>query len=143
LAFGIALIILTDQIVEYSQRYDQLCKDKEDCQISVKITNEMKGPVFFYYELDNFYQNHRRYVKSRDVDQLKGTIKSGSELSDCEPVIYMRDLGIKHASLKDDDPANPCGLIAKSLFNGEKITNLSIIEANPPTLHPKKNKKSS
>lgn len=24
------------------------------------------GPVYVYYQLDNFYQNHRRYVKSRD-----------------------------------------------------------------------------
>jgi len=23
----------------------------------------MKGPVYVYYQLDNFYQNHRRYVK--------------------------------------------------------------------------------
>jgi len=28
----------------------------------------MEGPVYVYYQLDNFYQNHRRYVKSRSFD---------------------------------------------------------------------------
>ena len=28
--------------------------------------------MFMYYGLSNFYQNHRRYVKSRDDGQLNG-----------------------------------------------------------------------
>jgi LEM3 (ligand-effect modulator 3) family / CDC50 family len=38
----------------------------------------MKAPVFFYYGLSNYNQNHRRYVKSRQDDQLAGrSIPSG------------------------------------------------------------------
>lgn len=29
-----------------------------------QIPKPMKSPVHIYYELDNFYQNHRRYVIS-------------------------------------------------------------------------------
>jgi len=29
-----------------------------------------------YYGLSNFYQNHRRYVKSRDDSQLNGDLNS-------------------------------------------------------------------
>lgn len=29
-----------------------------------------------YYGLSNFYQNHRRYVKSRDDSQLNGDVSS-------------------------------------------------------------------
>jgi hypothetical protein len=29
--------------------------------ISFQVTKYMKQPIFVYYELDNFYQNHRRY----------------------------------------------------------------------------------
>ena len=36
------------------------------------VTEEMKAPVYMYYKLRNFYQNHRRYVKSRSDSQLKG-----------------------------------------------------------------------
>ena len=32
----------------------------------------MKSPIFFYYGLENFYQNQRDYVKSRDYGQLRG-----------------------------------------------------------------------
>lgn len=67
----------------------------------------MEKPVFVYYELDNFYQNHRRYVKSRSDRQLRGDVVSESQLSDCEP------------KLKDGDKFLwPCGLIAHSFFNG-------------------------
>ena len=65
--------------------------------------------MLFYYRLTNFYQNHRRYVKSVDTDQLKGTavgpatIKSGS----CDP---LRLDG-------NGKPYYPCGLIANSRFN--------------------------
>lgn len=61
-----------------------------------------------YYGLTNYYQNHRRYVKSRDDDQLLGRI-SRTPSSDCDPFD------------KTDDGRTivPCGAIANSLFNGE------------------------
>jgi hypothetical protein len=31
--------------------------------------------MYVYYELQNFYQNHRRYVSSRDAFQLEGTVR--------------------------------------------------------------------
>lgn len=34
----------------------------------------MKPPIYVYYELDNYYQNHRRYVKSRSSLQLLGEV---------------------------------------------------------------------
>lgn len=68
----------------------------------------MKAPVYLYYELANFYQNHRRYVKSRSDKQLAGTFYTeSSQLSDCDP---LRTLNGKLL--------NPCGLIANSVFNG-------------------------
>lgn len=32
-------------------------------QIS-QVKNKMKAPVYVYYQLDNFYQNHRRYAQN-------------------------------------------------------------------------------
>lgn len=37
------------------------------CQINFNLTEDFKGDVYFYYGLSNYYQNHRRYVKSRCV----------------------------------------------------------------------------
>ncbi|KAF9885436.1 Cell cycle control protein [Aspergillus nanangensis] len=79
------------------------------CRLMFKIPEDMGAPVYMYYRLTDFYQNHRRYVKSLDLDQLKGkavdnkTIDSGT----CDPLRL--------------DPSGkayyPCGLIANSMFN--------------------------
>lgn len=83
--------------------------DTTICSLFFTLPNEIGPPVYFYYRLSKFYQNHRRYVKSMDLDQLKGkalsnaTINSGS----CDPL-----------RLNPDGKAYyPCGLIANSLFN--------------------------
>jgi len=62
-----------------------------------------------YYKLTNFYQNHRRYVKSLDSDQLKGKFVSPKDLNngDCKPL----------AIASDGRAIYPCGLIANSVFN--------------------------
>ena len=59
-----------------------------------------------YYGLTNFYQNHRRYVKSRDDNQLLGEF-SKTDSSDCIPF----DID------SSGQPIVPCGAIANSLFN--------------------------
>merc|ERR1719376_1435104 len=54
------------------------------CQETFTVDRNVTGPVFVYYRLSNFYQNHRRYVKSRDDNQLLGS--SVDSLSDdCKP----------------------------------------------------------
>ena len=71
LAIGIVLYVMSDQIVELEQRYDEECysklKDPTKCTIPFHtVDSKIEGPIYVYYQLDNFYQNHRRYVKSRD-----------------------------------------------------------------------------
>ena len=70
-----------------------------------------------YYGLTNYYQNHRRYVRSRDDDQLLGESKqtANSLNGDCSP--YQ---GLYNTSVPGDPgvPYAPCGAIANSLFNG-------------------------
>ena len=83
--------------------------DTSVCSLQFNIPDNLEPPVLFYYRLTNFYQNHRRYVKSLDTDQLSGTavgvdaIKTGS----CDPLRLS----------PDQKPYYPCGLIANSLFN--------------------------
>lgn len=66
-----------------------------------------------YYGLSNFYQNHRRYVKSRDDNQLIGQL-SDTVSSDCVPFAYEID-----NATKTRKPIAPCGAIANSLFSGK------------------------
>lgn len=92
--------------------------------------------MFVYYQLDNFYQNHRRYVKSRSNPQLLGTDMTVDELGDCEPIVTNADIeryySIGGEPLDMDAPAFPCGLVAKSFFNDTyslyKIETSSVID---------------
>ncbi|XP_046753787.1 cell cycle control protein 50A isoform X1 [Diprion similis] len=81
------------------------------CEINFTLTNEFGGNVYMYYGLTNFYQNHRRYVKSRDDNQLLGQLNMAPS-SDCKPFAY--------SYVNDSEmPIAPCGAIANSLFSDE------------------------
>jgi len=81
--------------------------------VTLNITDDMPGPVYFYYELTNFYQNHRRYVKSRSDPQLRGEpVVEADLVSKCDPLVKSAD-GKKLLY--------PCGLIANSYFTDKFV----------------------
>jgi hypothetical protein len=98
------------------------------CSFPLVIEEDVKAPVFVYYQLDNFYQNHRRYVKSKDPKQLLGQNRTTTDVKDtCTPVIMNADLNpgttfiggnfdITTNAATNTSVAWPCGLIAKSVF---------------------------
>lgn len=107
---------------EVKVRYDDQCRDQFDkymntsnvtysyCDVSITIPEKMEAPIYIYYELTNYYQNHRRYVKSRSDAQLAG--EKATSLDDyCSPQTYLP--GNKTA----EGTIVPCGLIAWSVFN--------------------------
>jgi len=108
---GVGIVISSNQVVEVDVRYDNICAVGSRCSIQLDVPKKMEKPVYLYYRLDDFYQNHRRYVQSRNDDQLRGQLPTSySDISDCEPF----------AALGDHIPQNfylPCGLIARSQFN--------------------------
>jgi len=90
------------------------------------MKEDVDGPLYVYYGLENFYQNHRLYVKSQSVDQLKGNAITDitSVESQCSPAVYTN--GVPGAPYVDTPTEGykllyPCGLIANSMFN-DKIT---------------------
>ncbi|KAJ1959438.1 alkylphosphocholine resistance protein lem3 [Dipsacomyces acuminosporus] len=87
-------------------------KDTNTCSIIFNLPRDLDPSVFLYYRLTNFYQNHRRYTRSFDVDQLKGKRRTETEIKggDCSPLDVHTENGKKK-------PYYPCGLIANSMFN--------------------------
>ena len=128
---GVWLKIQSDAVYEQIILYDSKSPDV-NCSISVQnqgyiniknnnatacmvtftfdrdIPTETKVNVF--YQLSNFYQNHRRYVKSRSDPQVGGKFVSDSSLeTSCDPAgSFKAPNGLIYA---------PCGLIATSYFN--------------------------
>ena len=137
LTIGITLYVMSERIQGIVEQYDKCDNDVHGkCMLNINIDSDIPAPVYVYYQLDNFYQNHRRYVKSRSNEQLMGNELSVDQLDDCDPIKTNKDLGRDQSkngsSLDPDAPAFPCGLVAKSLFNdtftltkldsGEEIT---------------------
>jgi hypothetical protein len=85
-------------------------------QLSVPLTvvKRMEPPIYVFYEVQKFYQNHKRYVRSRNDNQMGGDT-SATAGSSCEPERYVN--GSANANLPNDGNINPCGLIAWSFFN--------------------------
>ena len=133
---GVGLMYFSDTVKEVSIEYtncnmdsdvNKMCKDvitnldegytnglRNQCNCTLLIKEEdignenWAGNVFIYYGLTNFYQNHRRYVKSRDDKQLYGDLSNQNE--DCAPFL-------KGVGEQDGKIYAPCGAIANSLFN--------------------------
>jgi hypothetical protein len=98
---------------DYSQE-DPICginmtyNANRTCNLTFVAPKDMEPPVLVYYELHNFHQNHRTYMKSFDPFQLYGRVGQSDPVSAgyCEP---LNQLG--------NQTLNPCGLIANTLFN--------------------------
>mmetsp|Transcript_1903 Transcript_1903/g.2107 ORF Transcript_1903/g.2107 Transcript_1903/m.2107 type:complete len:346 (+) Transcript_1903:122-1159(+) len=126
---GAICLQASNSVVEVSRRYDDFCLSEastnsareaillddalqgegKQCLMTITIEEDMDAPVFFYYELNNFYQNHRRYVKSRSDVQLRGDEFESADLAECPPQ--------KNLGGDSEKVINPCGLVAWSYFN--------------------------
>ncbi|CAM9445228.1 unnamed protein product, partial [Heterosigma akashiwo] len=112
---GIAAKVSSDAVTEYKIQYDGDSSDPctitsykqgRECSLTFNIDKDMDGPVYLYYQLTNFYQNHRRYVSSRYDAQLQGSVSAPTDTDYCSPL-----------TSNGSQDLNPCGLVANSLFN--------------------------
>ncbi|KAK9865052.1 hypothetical protein WJX84_006265 [Apatococcus fuscideae] len=123
---GVGCLISALKVVQVSRRYDDIClagtsnAEREAtlmqqggngsaCSITLDIPKAMKAPIFIYYEMDNFFQNHRRFVKSTSNSQLRGNVVAASGIANCEPELFLDG--------NTSQVINPCGLPAWSYFN--------------------------
>jgi len=118
---GVLILLFSNDIVEHKDNYCKNPKEKT-CEITFNIDKTMKPNIMVYYQIDGFYQNHRRYMKSRSEKQLKGDDITKKEADVCEPAITNGQMGKEKAfdnvtPLKESAIAYPCGLMAKSYFN--------------------------
>jgi len=137
---GGSLLAASKALVEVQAVYDGAAADSakcqitsrneaKDCTITMVAPSYMKAPVHVYYRLSNFYQNHRRYVKSTSTSQLSG--RSNPVLKNCYP-----------ATSFNGTELNPCGMIANTMFNdqimvtsGQDVSYQNIAWATDPKLY--------
>ena len=144
--FGILFIILGIVLLIYSNKVKSAEIEYTDCTLGqicnkqLTLENDIDSPVFVYYQLNGFFQNSRRYVKSKETDQLTGDDISVHD--ECEPAEKNKEMGFSPSQTALDgsalDPeayAVPCGLMAKTFFNDSfsfsiGSTDLTVDETN-------------
>ena len=101
------------------------------CSVTFEITEDMTQPVFLYYKATSVYQDHRLFVKSRELNQLRDVTESVTDslLDDrCSPAVEASECQadgdttcppLEQPSLKTKDGKYvwPCGNVAQSFFN--------------------------
>jgi len=122
LTAGISSYCRIDQVNEGFARLLEDPLGYENCTITFEFDRDVNedNTVYMYYQISNFYQNHRRYVQSVSSSQLLDDVtindvfsRSSSSLSsDCEP-----EQSFQNISFPGDRIFFPCGLIALSVFN--------------------------
>lgn len=95
--------------------------------IHFRISKPLKKPVYLYYGLDNFFQNHRRFTNSKSDAQLAGQhVTPKTIASTTSPLTYPGELRheagtsitIDSKPFKFKDIVyTPAGLIPWSMFN--------------------------
>ncbi|KAJ8470150.1 hypothetical protein OPV22_024493 [Ensete ventricosum] len=111
---GLICLRASESVVEILDRYDIECvpesyrnnkvayiKDSsisKNCKRLIKIQKHMKAPIYVYYELDNYYQNHRRYIKSRSDKQLLHGLEY-KDTSSCRPEEYNNEIRINRRNI--------------------------------------------
>lgn len=119
LFLGITLYVMSEQVQGVMVRYDDACLTQtpieildpdnsgcssadcsqaeiqaKKCELEFTVDAKIEAPVYVYYQLDNFYQNHRRYVKSRSNAQLLGEWLTVEDLEDsCTPILTNENVG--------------------------------------------------
>jgi len=128
LPIGIVLEDCSNRVIEKSVRYDEVgACDQVDasldytqlpktCTVEFELEHDYEPPIYFYYELKNFYQNHRRFTKSKSDPQLRGDGNTEQTSPACDPLETYRGNTIV-----------PCGLFPGSFFE-DRFT----MEYDPP-----------
>jgi LEM3 (ligand-effect modulator 3) family / CDC50 family len=121
-AGGAYLYILNGNIWEYRGQYDNICGGTPSCQLTFSVPAD-KTNVYIYYEINGFYQSHRKFFGSKSQTQLLGNSIVEADASSCKPVIKNSDLYKKtnwnnSAMLDPTKVAYPCGAFARAMFNG-------------------------
>lgn len=82
------------------------------------------------YQIENFYQNHRRYLQSKSNYQLAGNTIQSHDALICKPYITNEEMG-KSVSWTNTplDPkavASPCGAIGNSKLTQPKHSSMTL-----------------
>lgn len=124
IALGISIFATSSYLFNRTWRYSDMCAQiGAPCTINFQLSQSIISPIYIYYSINGFYQNHKAYTKSISYSQLyDGVMYNTSMISpDCDPIVYNKDLpyttAVDGSALDPNGPAFPCGYVASTIFN--------------------------
>ncbi|GMF64772.1 unnamed protein product [Phytophthora lilii] len=94
------------------------------CYVHLKLPNDIKSPVRVFYELDGYYQNHRRFVSSIIRTQFTDEWRpnTGTSMLECYPMKTITSELCTVGACESTTAAKqrelfPCGIVANTMFN--------------------------
>ncbi len=122
IGLGALILSLARDATEVRIRYDDVCGSQRTCTVEFSLGEELKGPVFFYYQIRDFYQNLRPLFPAKSTRQLRGEDLEAGDLTTCNPIVLNKDLSTRQSIgnnfLGQNAVAFPCGGLAKAFFTG-------------------------
>jgi hypothetical protein len=102
--------------------------------LEIEVTEDMTGPLSLYYEVDNFYQNHKKILQSGHIQQMRTGMTGDNEdsfagkgmwhasvvknrMPGCYPWWSTKHNNINDGPEKGNKVFYPCGLRAANVFN--------------------------
>ncbi|KAF7684072.1 ALA-interacting subunit 5 [Astathelohania contejeani] len=118
LSFGVIIMSKYNSLFQITIPY-KTSSTPEIITYNFSVPKRTKAPLFFYVQLEGFYQNYLGYGKSINYDQLSG--KATKDIKSCKPIEKNGNIIIY-----------PCGLVANTflqdnfnLFKGSKYIPIS------------------
>ena len=125
IAIMIPLLNSTKDYITFRVEYTDCNNDLTlPCEKTLEVTEDMEGPIMVFYEIEDFFINHKEFVRSKVYTQLRSETDQGDKFFLCEGAQYMwevKDDGnyttYTGNPLTNMSIAVPCGLFAKYEFN--------------------------
>lgn len=133
LGVAIASFKSCEDYKEYRVEYTDCHKSTNFSDICVKqlvVEEDLEPPIDVFFRIENFYINHKDFVRSKSYDQLRNKFDANSTIKNCEGVEYMYQTNLisnsnntefysfdKSTKLLNTSRAYPCGLFPKYFFN--------------------------
>lgn len=122
MVLGIICLTLSRTLLDLKVEYSSVCANSlgKTCSVEFTLDKEFKGPLYFYYSLTRFYQNHRLMFYSKHDEQLLGKCLTIDEVDSCDAIKQNKDISRKQSIgnnfLPQEEVVFPCGGLPKSVF---------------------------
>ena len=121
ITLGFIIVSRNSALFYHEFDYTDFCLNQQKCTLPrFSIPGGLPSPLFIQYKVNNFNQNHYRYVLTIPKNQLINQLSDNISNSNCVPYLTNAEMNktvsVTGTLLNPGDVAIPCGVAAFSHF---------------------------